>query len=107
MTTFVFPLYDQLLYKVNERKDTSSIDIDSVCSTISWIQDVVHWENIQTLIIHHEILNTGGLSAIVPYNGKTMLNGRGILYHMVNLPPTLQHIIAQYIEEFSCASTTV
>lgn len=103
--TQVYPLYDELLKKV-ESMDDSGVDIKRLCNTINSIaqshsaEDAHdHYREIAALILHHEILNNKGiLLSPVPYDGKVMISGKGILYQIMNLPPLLQKIIAQYIE---------
>ena len=104
-----YPLYDQLLKEVKERTETG-IDISKVSDTIGAISknspsDVAnkHYREIAMLIMYHEIVNNPDTQIFsqkvpVPFDGKVMAGGRGILYHIVNLPPIVQQIIAQYIE---------
>lgn len=103
-----YPLYDELVQKVHERKE-KEVDIKRVCTTINNISQTMspdaaaeHYQEIGALILHHEILtNNGVLLASIPYDGKVMVGGRGILYYITKLPPMLQQIIAQYVEFFS------
>lgn len=103
----MYPLYDELLRKVRQRKD-KTIDIKRVCTTINNIAQTMspeetkkHYEEILALIIHHERVASGMVLSVVPFDGKTMVGGKGVLFTMNKLPPTLQQIIAQYIEEMS------
>lgn len=103
-----YPLYDELLKKVENRKDKAGIDVKRVCSTINNLSQFLsaeeakkHYDEICGLIIHHDVLNRGMMTNIIPYEGKTMAGGKGILYSSINLPPLLQQIIAQYIEEYA------
>lgn len=101
-----YPLYDELLRRVNAREE-KGIDIHRICTTINNIsythspaetQD--HYREIDALILHHELLsNNGVLLSHVPYEGRVMVGGKGILYYIMNLPPILQQIIAQYLED--------
>lgn len=102
----LYPLYDDLLQRVESRAE-KAIDIKRVCKTINNIslsleaEDAMeHYREIQALIIHYEILNNGGvILSSVPFDGKVMTGRKGILNHMMNLPPLLQQIIAQYVED--------
>lgn len=102
-----YPLYDNLLEKVKQRTD-KSIDIKRVCTTINNIPQFLdeketadHYDEIFALIIHHDLLNNGGLIlSNVPFDGKTMVGGRGVLYNIAKFPPSLLQIIAQYIDEY-------
>ena len=99
-----YPLYDYLKEKC---KDNTTIDIKKICATINNISQTMspdktleHYEEIQALIIHHEVLsNRGVILSHSPYDGKVMNGGRGVLYNIMNLPPLLQHIIGRYVEE--------
>lgn len=103
-----YPLYDKLLAKVKENPNRL-IDVKKICSTInaictnlSEIDRLDHYEEIAALIVHHESLkNDGILLSNVPYNGKVMIGGKGILYYMVSFPTELQHILYYYLEEYA------
>lgn len=103
-----YPLYDELLRLVNDRSE-KSIDIARICKTINNISlslspedSLEHYREIQALIIHYDIINNGGLLiSSVPFDGKTMVGKKGILNQIMNFPPLLQQIIAQYIEEYA------
>lgn len=100
-----YPLYDKLVTDVHARAE-KGIDIKRVCTTINNIAQSLpssdaadHYMEIGALILHHELLtNNGVLLSSIPYDGKVMIGGKGILYYIMNLPPHLQQIIAQYIE---------
>lgn len=100
-----YPLYDKLLQMVEMQKD-KSIDIKRLCISINNIASTQspedayeHYKEIAALILHHELVsNNGILLSTVPYDGKVMVGGKGIIYSIMNLPPLLQRIIAQYIE---------
>ena len=102
----VYPLYDELLMRVEARTE-KAIDIKRVCKTINNIslslkpEDALeHYREIQALIIHYEILsNEGIILSPVPFDGKVMAGRKGILNYIMNLPPLLQQIIAQYVED--------
>ena len=101
-----YPLYDELVKRVEVRTE-KGIDIRKVCTTINTISQVLkpeeaaeHYKEIGALILHHEIISNGGvLLSPVPYDGKVMVGGKGILHYIMNFPPILQQIIAQYVED--------
>jgi hypothetical protein len=100
-----YPLYDQLIRKVNDRNE-KSIDIKRLCITINNIVQTQssedsseHYREISALILHHELLaNNGVLLSPIPYEGKVMTGGKGVLYNITFLPPILQQILVEYIE---------
>lgn len=102
-----YPLYDNLLKRITGRKEEHSVDIKRMCATINDISlhssgddTLIHYEEIYLLILHYEILvNKGMLFSDVAYNGSVMIGGKGILYSTNELPPLLQKIIAEYLEE--------
>lgn len=106
--TDLFPLYTELFRRVEQRTE-KSIDIKRICSTINNISQtlsseatVEHYSMIQALVLHHELINNGGvLLSSVPFDGKVMVGGKGILYSIMNLPPLLQQILAEYIDVMS------
>lgn len=99
-----YPLYEVLLERVNNR-ELKDIDIKRVCSTINSIannhskEDANdHYREIAALVLHYELVNNDGvLLSSVPYDGKTVAGGKGIIFNMMNLPPLLQQIIAEYV----------
>ena len=98
-----YPLYDELLAKVNSRA-SSSIDIKRLSTTINKIAQTCnreeaeeHYTEIAALILHHQTLSEKQITYNIPYGGKPMFNDKGILYVITNLPPILQQIIAEYI----------
>lgn len=101
-----YPLFDNLYKHVSERED-KSVDIDSVSTIINDISLHVntesareHYDEICALILHYFIVyNPNCLPTATPYDSKTMVTGKGVLYYLTNLPPLLQQIIAQYIED--------
>lgn len=102
-----YPLYEYLLQEVNKRKDTG-IDIKRICTTINNISQKLlppqakeHHEEIHALILHHDFITNGGLLSPIPYDGKLMVGGKGILHCLSNMPPILQQIIAQYLEIYA------
>ena len=102
----MYPLYDHLVSQVSQRTETN-IDIKRVCVTINNIGQTLnqedaleHYQEIGALILHHEAITNGNvILSCVPYDSKVMVGGKGILHYIMNLPPVLQQIIAQYIEE--------
>ena len=103
-----YPLYDELLKRVYARNE-KTIDINRLCKTITNISFTLsqentldHYNEIQALIIHYDILSNGGvLVSPVPFDGKVMAGKKGILNYIINLPPLLQQIIAQYVDEYA------
>ena len=100
-----YPLYDELVKRVESRTE-KSIDIKRICTTINNIGQTLpseeaasHYREIGALILHHELLaNNGVLLSSIPFEGKVMVGGKGVLHYIMNLPPNLQQIIAQYVE---------
>jgi len=100
-----YPLYDELSKRVAARTE-KSIDLKRICTTINNIaqthtpeEAAEHYREIGALILHHDMITNGSLLSPVAYDGKLMVSGRGVLYNIMNLPPQLQQIIAQYIED--------
>lgn len=114
-----FPLYDDLLKQVNELGEDKKIDITRVCYTINNIYKNLpdkdakyHYKKIGYLMIHHsKITDNPDIKVfgnqminrfnMMPYNSQIMMGNKGILSAMENLPPLLQKIITQYVENFS------
>lgn len=100
-----YPLYDELLRRVKARND-KEIDIGRMCTTINNIslnlpsdESNEHYNEIGALILHYHLLyNNGVIVSSTPYDGKLLFGGRGVVYDPKILPPLLQHIIAQYVE---------
>lgn len=100
-----YPLYDTLLKQVESRTE-KGIDVKRVCTTINNISQTLHpdaaaehYREIGALILHHDLINNNGvLLSPVPYDGKVMVGGKGVLHYIMNMPPLLQQIIAQYVE---------
>jgi len=103
-----YPLFDHLSRLVHQRQD-KYIDIKTVCTTInnfslymSSTEYLDHYEEISAIILHYDVINNGSMILSPnPYDSKIMPGGRGILNYIINLPPFLQQIIAQYIEYYS------
>lgn len=101
-----YPLYDELVRRVEARTE-KAIDIKRVCTTINNIatthtaeEMAEHYREIGALILHHELLaNNGVLLSPIPFDGRVMAGGKGVLHYIMNLPPNLQQIIAQYVED--------
>ena len=100
-----YPLYDDLLNEVLTRTD-KTVDIKRACDTIKDISRTLteeeayaHYYEIGALILHHEIISNGGIIlSHIPYGARAMAENKGILHYMINFPPLLQQIIAQYVE---------
>lgn len=101
-----YPLYDDLVKQVASNQD-KNIDIKRICNAINMLsqtsEDALElYREIAALIIHHDIINNNGiLLDQVPYGGKVMVGGKGLLMTIMNLPPSLQQIIAQFIENLA------
>lgn len=101
-----YPLFDELYAKVSQKIDVP-FDIKRICVTINIIsqnmtapESRTHYNEIAALIYHYAII-FGQFNYTVPYDGKIMVGGKGILYYITNLPTLLQQIIGQYIEDYS------
>lgn len=101
-----YPLYDQLVSNLSLREE-KSIDLKKICATIKKISETStpdetneHYREIAALILHHEMITHGSISE-VPFGGKLMPGSMGTLNYMLNLPPLLQQILAQYLLESS------
>ena len=100
-----YPLYDELVKRAESRTE-KAIDIKRICTTINNIaqtsppdEAAAHYKEIGAIILHHELLtNNGVLLSPIPFDGKVMVGGKGVLHYIMNLPPNLQQIIAQYVE---------
>lgn len=109
-----YPLYDELLKQVEERTE-KAIDIKRVCTTINNIAQTLppeaaaeHYREIGALVLHHELISNGGvLLSPVPYDGKVMVGGKGVLHYITNMPPILQQIIAQYVEDAAGGANSI
>ena len=102
--TQAYPLYDELLKRVRESED-KTLDVRKICTSIKSIgqtntpdQVAEHYREIGALIIHHVVITTGGLPSI-PFEGKVMIGGKGLLFQVTNLPTLLQQIIWKYLED--------
>jgi hypothetical protein len=103
----LYPLYDELVRKVKARSE-NGVDIKRLCSTINNIAQtnstesmLEHYAEIGALILHYEFIITGSIPTAIPYDAKIMVGGKGILYTITSMPPDLQRIIGQYIEDQS------
>lgn len=95
----MYPLYDALVKRISGKP----VDLKQLCTSISSIgqtlppdQVAEHYREIGALILHHEAVTTG--SGGLPYEGKLMIGGKGLLFQVTNLPPLLQQILAEYVE---------
>jgi hypothetical protein len=101
-----YPLYDELVRRVDARTE-KNIDIRRICTTINNIalshapnETSEHYREIGALILHHELLaNNGVLLSPAPYDARLMAGGKGLLHYIMNFPPNLQQILAQYLED--------
>lgn len=100
-----YPLFDKLFSEI-ENKEVRTIDIAFIGNTFRTmgqnfpIEKVLsHYEEVMALIIHfYGLANKGKLSDFIPFDGKGMPGGKGILYNISNLPPILQEIIQDYLK---------
>lgn len=101
-----YPLYDDLVNQVANNKN-KNFDIKCVCDTINMLSQtsdnaIEIYREIGALILHHNIINNNGvLVDQIPYGGKVMVGGKGLLMTIMNLPADLQQIIAQFIENLA------
>lgn len=101
-----YPLYDYLAKKAEANRD-KIIDLSLLCATINNMcydegcpDYLDHYREIGVLIFHHDLINNKGVMlSHVPYEGKTISGGKGIMFNSANLQPKLQHILAHYIED--------
>lgn len=100
-----YPLYDELVEKVKNRKTKEGIHIQQLCNTInnialtmSYEEYLEHYIEIGLLMTHHELLTTGHLFVDAPYDSKVLFGGNGILSVCEDLPIEIEEIIAEYIE---------
>src|SRR5665648_304521 len=85
-----YPLYDELLKRSEEREE-KGIDVKRVCTTINNIAQTLsaeetkaHYREIGALILHHELLsNNGVLLSHIPFGGKVMIGGKGVLHYIM------------------------
>jgi hypothetical protein len=91
------PLYDELLEKVKMRP--VQIEILVLCKTLRELYKE-HAEFVFILIVHHESFVATSTAKIktMPYNGKKVDGGKGIVYMIKYLPPLLHQIINAYFE---------
>ena len=92
----LLPLYDEII----SRMDGTEKELDKDhCSTITKL-DQNHLNIIYLLILHHYIQNTqSNVTKIdLPYNSRTISNGKGIIFrHLGYIPVDLQKIIFRYL----------
>ena len=101
-----FPLYDFLSTKSNNLK-IDETEVRRVCAAINHILEdgnddrLEYLEILYALILHSYFLEPKGKTkpGMIPYTGRTFENGRGIIYTFSHLPPKLQQIIVQYVNE--------
>ena len=101
------PLYDELARLVSLNEDLAvdiervRLSINDIAKNLPYEQMLAHYLQIEGLIIHHNIVTNNGVTCKVPYDGKLMGAGKGIINYMGQMPVKLQQIIAQYIEMFA------
>jgi hypothetical protein len=100
-----YPLYEELLKQVNEKKD-QTLNVQDLCLTINNISQLPindqtdHYEEIYALMLHHENINNNFLSHYIVNDGKLMPGNKNILYVHSKLTFKLMQIISQYIDYY-------
>lgn len=98
----LFPLYDEVVSAMDGKETVLN---QSQCSTIARLGQE-NLDIIYLLILHHYSLGDKTTnpesSDQIPYGGRTISNGKGILYRKLNqIPSDLQKIIFRYLEMIS------
>jgi hypothetical protein len=106
--SYIKNIYDELLKQVTNHDTNINYDVDRTCVTITNIHKHLpksdaeyHYNVIGSLIIHHKFITDKMETIIYPYDAQIMAENKGILGDINKLPPLLQQIIAQYIENNS------
>ena len=92
-----FPLFDLL--------QTESKELSAVPDVWRYVinMPLEHLETIYALIWHYyqedNTKTSNNKKIIIPYKGKVFENGKGIIYHVKDIPIDLQKIIACYISK--------
>lgn len=101
-----YPLYEELLNLSLQDKtrpiNTSlmSTAINNISTKLGREEGKDHFEEIYALIFHHFTMSGVSSNMSIPYTGKLMTGGRGVLYEINKLPPNLCHIIWLYTEKY-------
>jgi hypothetical protein len=91
-------LYKHLRSRTDDKKNIIQVNVDWLCSMIRRLS-ADHAKIILLLIIHHHETENTVAWTKVPYNGSTGPDGIGVLFHLKDIPITLQKIISIYIQE--------
>lgn len=89
----LLPVYDEILSLMNGEEITLN---QSYCTTIAKLSQE-HLNIIYLLILHHYITK-GKNKTDLPYNAKTISNGKGVTFRKLSqIPDDLQKIIYRYL----------
>ena len=98
----VYPLYETLVAKIDVNE---GIHVAALATSINNINQLSpeaakdHYREIMALIYHFCQKHNLPLMA-VPFKGQTMYGGKGILFTVENLLPSLQQLLAQYVQYY-------
>ena len=101
ITMVSFSLYDELLKRISS--EPVQYDWKKNSAVINNIPDH-NLEIIYALILHHYYLANKSADLKtkapnnLPYGGRAINGGKGIIYVVSNLPQSLQAVIAEYIK---------
>jgi len=89
----LLPLYDEIILKMDGHETLLN---QSHCVTITKLSQN-HIDIIYLLILHHYLKNKPGKTDL-PYNSRTISNGKGITFRKLSqIPDDLQKIIYRYL----------
>ena len=93
----LFPLYDQLISKLDRSETTLTKKYSSSITRLPQEHIVV----IYLLILHHYYLRNNDINELACikniYNAKVGSKGKGVTFKLNQLPEDLQHIIVRYL----------
>lgn len=89
----LFPLYSEL--KMDVARNPPTLDWRKWSSIIATLNED-QLETIYTLI-----LSGGTITDKAPFGGRTFDGGRGIVFHINNIPIEIQQIVTRYLEWIS------
>jgi hypothetical protein len=89
-----FPLYDELVSKM----DGTEISLNkNHCNTITRLAQE-HLNIIYLIILHHHHVTNNNNINEIPYGGKTISNGKGVIFKKLSqIPVDAQKIIYKYL----------
>lgn len=104
-----FPVYDNLVGGATEKARTGNPSAEQWSRWAAVITELPddHLGLLYALILHYNELEQrlrGGRpkgDATIPYGGRLLDVGKGVLYQGGNLPPILQWIVGDYLEQIS------